>query len=304
MTRRRSSVSRRNDTVVRACTFWLHGHHHSEFPNQMSSVVRRRVFSTTRVYVPKTFPALTSSSSSSCTDEAIVDAFGGEENLRAVKRFNATTNDSEVVERQLGHACEQAIGAGRRCRHGYAQAVLYAPIYEMGGDEAVLGRRRIRAEHATCWLTCPRLVERVDALEQRENGIHDMAARVDAEVSGEMRRGLLKAHTDAARVRNYLIGDALARRIRSEAAAAAGDEDVEAKKVDYIVNHTGLIGVSMRGLEDTKTWKQIKCLHAQTADALVRGRRNNPIGARVLDDLDASGFDTTGDDECRRRCEV
>lgn len=268
-----------------------------------TTVVRRRVFSTTRAYVPKTFPALTSSSSSSCADEAIVDAFGGEENLNAVKTFNATTNDSGVVERQLGHACEQAIGAGRRCRHGYAQAVLYAPIYEMGGAEAV-GRRRIRAEHATCWLTCPRLVERVDALEQRENGIHDMAGRVDAEVSGEMRRGLLKAHTDAARVRNYLIGDELARRIRSEAAAASDEDEDGAKKVDYIVNHTGLIGVSMRGLGDTKTWKQIKCLHAQTADALVRGRRNNPIGARVLHDLEASGFDTTGDDECRRRCEV
>lgn len=262
---------------------------------------RRTLSTTTRTYVPKIFPAPSSSSS----DEAIVDAFGGEENLNAVKSFDAT-KDGGVVERQLGHACGQAIGAGRRCRHGRAQAVLYAPIYRVaGGDDDEAGRRRIRAEHATCWLTCPRLVKRVDALEQRENGIHDMAARVDAEVSGEMRRGLLKAHTDAARVRNYLIGDELARRIRSEAAASDEDDDENgAKKVDYIVNHTGLIGVSMRGLEETKTWKQIKCLHAQTADALVRGRRNNPIGAKVLDDLEASGFDTMGDDECRRRCEV
>lgn len=256
-----------------------------------------------RRYVPKTFP----SSSFTPPSSDIVDAFGGEENLNAVKRFDATT-DGLVVERQLGHACGQAIGAGRRCRHGRAQAVLYAPIYRVVVNDDGNGAgndARIRAEHATCWLTCPRLVKRVDALEQLENGIHDMAARVDAEVSGDMRRGLLKAHSDAARVRNYLIGDEMARRIRSEAAASEGGADENgAKKVDYIVNHTGLIGVSMRGLEETKTWKQIKCLHAQTADALVRGRRNNPIGARVLDDLEASGFDTMGDDECRRRCEV
>lgn len=263
-----------------------------------STVVARRIrVYSTRAYVPKTFPLTPPSSSS------VVDAFGGEENLSALKSFDATA-DGGVVERQLGHGCGQAIGAGRRCRHGYAQAVLYAPICEME-DESGGGKTRIRAEHATCWLTCPRLVKRVDALERMENGIHNMAARVDAEVSGDMRRGLLKAHAHAARVRNYLIGDEMARRIRSEAAAAGdGDGENGAKKVDYIVNHTGLIGVSMRGLEETKTWKQIKCLHAQTADALVRGRRNNPIGARVLDDLEASGFDTTGDDECRRRCEV
>jgi len=265
-------------------------------------IMRRRLLSTTtkrrdgtpRAYLPKIFPATFERS------EEDSDAFGGEENLEALRSLD-TARDGGVIERQLGHACEQAIGAGRRCRHGYAQAVLYAPIYAVGGEGG-----RLRAEHATCWLTCPRLVERVDALEQRENGIHDMAARVDAEVSGEMRRGLLKAHADAARVRNYLIGDDVARRIRSAAAAAASnaDADEDAKKVDFIVNHTGLIGVSMRGLEETKTWKQIKCLHAQMADALVRGRKNNPIGARVLDDLEASGFDTTGDDECRRRCEV
>ena len=262
-------------------------------------VVARRIrVRSTRAYVPKTFPPTPPSSSS------VVDAFGGEENLRALKSFDATA-DGGVVERQLGHGCGQAIGAGRRCRHGYAQAVLYAPICEMEDESGGGGKTRIRAEHATCWLTCPRLVERVDALERMENGIHDMAARVDAEVSGDMRRGLLKAHAHAARVRNYLMGDEMARRIRSEAAAASDvDDENGAKKVDYIVNHTGLIGVSMRGLEETKTWKQIKCLHAQTADALVRGRRNNPIGARVLDDLEASGFDTTGDDECRRRCEV
>jgi hypothetical protein len=73
-------------------------------------------------------------------------------------------------------------------------------------------------------------------------------------------------------------------------------------QTDFIVNRSGLIGVSLEGLEETKAWKQIKCLHAHVADALVRGCGKNPVGAAVLDALAEDGFAHDGIDGCEVEC--
>ena len=196
-----------------------------------------------------------------------------------------------MARAQLGHACAQAVGAGSRCAHGYARAYLYAPLSVgdgEGGEEGAL-----RAEHATCWLACPALVEATNALE-RENGIHDVARAVEA--SEERKESLSRAHEDAPRVRRWLMGEEMVRRVRDEATTARGE------KARFIVDGTGLIGVNLSDLSTTKTWKKVKCLHAQIADALVRGRGKNAVGALALDALVERGVAVDGTETCWRRC--
>merc|ERR1719422_3076626 len=54
----------------------------------------------------------------------------------------------------------QIIGGGRRCRHGWPQAVLYDPLYQASpGKHYRLGD--------TTRLTCPLLVAALDALEKK-----------------------------------------------------------------------------------------------------------------------------------------
>jgi len=198
--------------------------------------------------------------------------------------------DGEVAKTQLGHACAQAVGAGSRCAHGYARAYLYAPLSVADAEDE---DEDVRVEHATCWLACPALVEATNALE-RENGIHDVARAVEA--SEERTASLRRAHEDAPRVRNWLMGESWARRVRDEATTARGE------KAHFIVNGTGLIGVNLSDVATTKTWKTVKCLHAQIADALVRGRGKNAVGALALDALVERGVSVDGTETCWRRC--
>lgn len=212
------------------------------------------------------------------------------DDVDALASFRADA-DGAVARAQLGHACAQAVGAGSRCAHGYARAYLYAPLSVgdgEGGEEGAL-----RAEHATCWLACPALVEATNALE-RENGIHDVARAVEA--SEERKESLSRAHEDAPRVRRWLMGEEMVRRVRDEATTAKGE------KARFIVDGTGLIGVNLSDLSTTKTWKKVKCLHAQIADALVRGRGKNAVGALALDALVERGVAVDGTETCWRRC--
>ena len=142
-------------------------------------------------------------------------------------------------------------------------------------------------------MACPALVEATNALE-RENGIHDVARAVEA--SEERKESLSRAHEDAPRVRRWLMGEEMVRRVRDEATTARGE------KARFIVDGTGLIGVNLSDLSTTKTWKKVKCLHAQIADALVRGRGKNAVGALALDALVERGVAVDGTETCWRRC--
>ena len=86
-----------------------------------------------------------------------------------------------------------------------------------------------------------------------------------------------------------------------ETSARRGD-DGEGRKARFIVDGTGLIGVNLSDLSTTKTWKKVKCLHAQIADALVRGRGKNAVGALALDALVERGVAVDGTETCWRRC--
>ena len=232
-----------------------------------------------RAYVPRAFPSLASGVNRAIAETLFDDA-------DAVASLDGR-DVTHTAPAQLGHPCAQVIGAGKRCVHGHAQAYLYAPLREDGtsaadGDAGVA----LRAEHATCWLSCPALARAVDALE-REGGIHAIASEI---AGSDIERALERVHEDTPRLRNFLVGDVAAAAVRMDA------------KTDFIVNKSGLIGVSLESLPQTKTWKKIKCLHAQLADALVRGRSKNPVGALVLDRLAERGVPVSGSAMCHKHC--
>ena len=232
-----------------------------------------------RAYVPRAFPSLASGVNRAIAETLFDDA-------DAVASLDGR-DVTHTAPAQLGHPCAQVIGAGKRCVHGHAQAYLYAPLREDGtsaadGDAGMA----LRAEHATCWLSCPALARAVDALE-REGGIHAIASEI---AGSDIERALERVHEDTPRLRNFLVGDVVAAAVRMDA------------KTDFIVNKSGLIGVSLESLPQTKTWKKIKCLHAQLADALVRGRSKNPVGALVLDRLAERGVPVSGSASCHKHC--
>ena len=202
----------------------------------------------------------------------------------------ARDGDDAIAATQLGAASDAVVAVAARCAHGAPRAYVFAPT-SAGADGAV------RAEHGTCRLACPALRDETTRVE-REGGLRDVARAVDA--SETLMEGLVRAHEDAPRIRRWLLGDAATRRLRNDAARDGPESD--AGRADFIVNHTGLVGVTLRDVRRAKTWKIVKCLHAHLADFLVRGRGKNPVGGLVYDSLVERGFPVNGTETCARRC--
>lgn len=210
-----------------------------------------------------------------------------------LERANSTEKDRGIGEAQLGRAAKAAIGAASRCAHGAPRAYLYGPLRaSRDGADA-------RAEHGTSRLACPMLCDEVKAWERR-GGLTEVAREVDRRV--DLREGLIAAHEDAPRLRNWLLGEELGRRIRED--AERDGEESAAGRVHRIINETGVVGVTLSDVREVKTWKIVKCLHAQLADFFVRGREKNPVGALVFDTLIERGVRVDGTEDCARRCNL
>lgn len=178
-----------------------------------------------------------------------------------------------MKRRDLG--CEysvNALAAGRRCRHGWPQALVYDPIFASG---------RLAD---TVRLTCPLLVEAIDKYEkagaiQRLND-HLLADRAWQE---EL-LNINVAHRD---LRRQLVEHR--EEELSNARSLMGGEVVD------IVMETGLASMRLNSTD-------VKCLHAHVADELTRG--GNIIGQQVLQDLTAGNFDVSGTNTCCDHCNV
>eukprot|EP01041_Mallomonas_annulata_P008213 gene8213-16887_t len=165
-----------------------------------------------------------------------------------------------------------------KCKHGFPQAFIQRPV---SISESKVNSGMIR-------LSCPHLVKAIDQWEAEggieeanENLKHDVALRENfLEVNrqwGVIRREAMTT-VDAAFVEEYLGQDSAVKLITS-----------------------GLIGITPDKVDD------VKCLHAQVADTLLRGRgsEGNAIGARALDILEQQrGVDPRGCDGCKQQCDV
>lgn len=183
--------------------------------------------------------------------------------------------DKHVIEdRQLRHRASDAVAvpACTRCKHGFPQAALYKPI---GVNKPISGITR---------LTCPWLVKAIDEFEG-DGAINRFNARLQADSNWQSN---LRATNQAHRmIRRDLMTDEEVESLHE----IFGDVGATA------FLHSGIAGMSPTKLDD------VKCLHAQVSDYLLRGG-SNTIGEAVLDQLEQLGVDPAGSSFCREQCDV
>ena len=183
----------------------------------------------------------------------------------------ATDTDRVVVEeRQLGRRTVPGLFAvGSFCRHGFPQVYVGLPINDRGGISSGMIR-----------LSCPHLVKEIDRIEA-EGAI----ARVDARLA-----------TSADLQANFAATNAAWRTIRHASVTPADRAAMEAAlgaEGTRVLMDSGIIGCMNTA--------QAKCLHAHTADHLIRG--GNALGEAALDTLRTQGVDPSGCDTCWQQCD-
>mmetsp|Transcript_150781 Transcript_150781/g.482546 ORF Transcript_150781/g.482546 Transcript_150781/m.482546 type:complete len:335 (-) Transcript_150781:10-1014(-) len=205
------------------------------------------------------------------------------------------------AKRELGR---QTVGAGGRCRHGWPQAIVYDPLYRERpdkshrlGDTTRPGRAEEHPDFEACdrcsdvglprmRLTCPLLVTAIDKLE-KGGAMERYNQRLlpGADWEGELQK-VNEAHR---LLRLELIGD--------RSAELAEVRQILGEQAFAIAMRTGLASLRPEARPD------VKCLHAQVADELVRGG-DNPIAKQVLRDIEDQGVLIHGSEECCDNCDV
>lgn len=185
---------------------------------------------------------------------------------------NATTATS------AGLLARQVVGAGQRCRHGWPQAIMYDPLYR---DKA-FDRHRLGD---TTRLTCPLLVSAIDKLE-KAGTMQRYNARLGP--GGEWTEALAAVNEAHRQLRGHLCADRTAE--LSEVRAHLGNE-----------RFAHAMGAGLASMSPGS--RDVKCLHAQVADELVRGGQN-PIAQQTLRDIEEAGTQIDGTEECRDNCDV
>lgn len=197
-----------------------------------------------------------------------------QEDLECIEQRHLYRKAAAPGEASLGR---QTVGAGKRCRHGWPQAIVYDPLYrEKAGKSYRLGD--------TTRLTCPMLVTAIDKYEKKGA----MERYNERLAPGEEWAGQLQKVNEAHRLlRLQLIGD------RSEEL-----EEVKSLLGDNafsIAMRSGLASLRPEAKPD------VKCLHAQVADELCRDG-DNRIAQQVLKDIEDQGVPINGSDECCDNC--
>jgi len=184
-----------------------------------------------------------------------------------------------VAHGEAREFARQVVGAGKRCRHGWPQAIVYDPLYrEKPGKSFRLGD--------TTRLTCPLLVTAIDKLEKRGA----MERYNERLAPGAEWDGQLKQVNEAHRLlRLELIGDRSEE--LSEVRTLLGEEAFA------IAMRSGLASLRPEAKPD------VKCLHAQVADELVRNGGNR-IAQQALRDIEDQGVPIHGSEECCDNCDV
>lgn len=193
---------------------------------------------------------------------------------RPVAMDEIRSGDEESLRRQLGHGQDGLLGVAHRCRRGYPQVTVKAPLYEYP-ESGILS-----AYSTAYWLSCPLLRRSLRWLERR-GWLDAFQEEVDGDPA--LQQGLKEAQREHARVRAALLPPAVRERLQS---------DPQLKQQRIILEETGVAGVT-----DPHS---VKCLHAHLADHLARGP--NPIGEAVLEELRALGIPPEGTEECEAIC--
>ncbi|CAN0137123.1 unnamed protein product [Pylaiella littoralis] len=187
----------------------------------------------------------------------------------------ATEGDLRCIEeRQLRHkagASSRSVAVSPSpCRHGFPQAFAFDPC----GHKVSSGLFR---------LSCPWLVQAIDQLED-EGGIEDVNSRLA--IDEDLREDFMAVNLAHAQLRRRLVTPDRMRMV---------EETIGKQGAERFLD-SGITGVTPGKVRDAK------CLHAHTADALMRGRDANAIGRATLELLEARGVRTDGGDQCSEQC--
>ena len=183
----------------------------------------------------------------------------------------ASPNHRTIIEERQLLRCVPglfAVSPGL-CRHGHPQVYVGLPHDSRGGMSSGMLR-----------LSCPHLVKEIDRIEAR-----GAIQRIDARLANEP---ALQA--------NFAETNAAWRTIRNMAVTAEDRTAMEAA-----LGAQGTRNLMESGIIGCMNTEQAKCLHAHTADHLLRG--NNALGAAALDTLRAQGVDPAGCDGCWQQCD-
>lgn len=192
-----------------------------------------------------------------------------ESNLFQVLRNGAlpTLSDMEVLKRQCGENTQNVdicAVSKSKCRHGYSQSYVYHPVNKKSGF-VTSGMVR---------LTCPHLVKSIDDYE-KEGAVRKF--NLEVVNKPKMQKTLFEAQEAWQNLKQILITDEQKQQIHD----TLGD-------ASHNFFTSGLIGISENKFDD------VKCLHAQLGDELMRG--SNEIGKEVRRHLELRGVDVTGND--------
>ena len=189
-----------------------------------------------------------------------------------------TVTDRQVIEeRQIGRSVPGLFAvANVRCRFGFSQAYVSYPVNSNNGISSGMIR-----------LSCPHLVKEIDRIEG-EGAIIALDATLALSPSSSSSASLRS---------NFEETNAAWKTIRNAA--------VTEKDRDVIVQMLGLEGsnnLMNSGIIGCTNTLQSKCLHAHTADYLLRGV--NKLGESTLQMLTDQGIDSNGCNDCWQQCDL
>lgn len=167
-------------------------------------------------------------------------------------KIEPTEEDYKVVTQQLEREPRNLVGIAKRCQEGYPQVLITYPVLEENDE--------LKLFPTTYWLSCPRLVEEIFALESE-----GLIQQVQTEImtNSNKQSELTVTHKNYAQKRVGLLNDS----------------DLTKLKEEYpgrwqVVSQSGVGGIMEK--------EGIKCLHTHYADYLVN--QHNPVG-KIVDEL-------------------
>jgi hypothetical protein len=142
-------------------------------------------------------------------------------------------------------------------------------------------------------LSCPHLVQEIDEYENNGGGIEYFNSLLKDENNQQgklLRENFKDINNSWKRIRNKAITDNDRNFL---------NEQLGPLNANNLIN-SGLIGISINRTDD------VKCLHAQIADTLIRGPNCNKIGDLALKKLNENGCDTNGCEKkkCYQQCDL
>jgi len=189
-----------------------------------------------------------------------------------------TEEEVNVIQHRQEMRRVNALGVAKncRCRHGFPQA--YASEFRVkrsgkGPPVYYSGLQR---------LTCPWLVGAIDQWEA-EGAVKALSAELGERP--EWQEDYARVNDEFRQMR-YILSD--------------NGTAYEEMKVHW--GEAAAENMQQSGLASVTNNEDVKCLHAQAADFLLRGQ--NQIGAEVLRRLDEAGISSSGSASCWQQCDL